>query len=184
MSRQLITHRDPNCTAGFSAVTGDRGIFDDKPLTQVELRCWSCLTRVTLDAVTSATEDPEYDDRDRPIPVPPQQQPRLAEGWGPLDLPASLPVEKVGNVYLHVEVAFDYCSRRDGHLRYLVTDAEGNVLGEVGWYLTARNALRYGWGTVEHVAGRGNGCLTPQQAARQLAKALEAYQPDAVAVSS
>jgi hypothetical protein len=167
-----LRHRDPACTAGFTAVLDAPGVFSGGPTTEVQIRCWSCNTCWSLSALTPHTNDPLYDEHDRPVEIDPGHKPYLSTNFLTLNhLAASHPVEKAGAVFLHPTHTMGWSV---GIYQYDVADKDGNVLGQVAQYLTLRNATRWAWGTPEtnQTAGSGRDCTSARQAAKQLAAAV------------
>lgn len=145
----VVQHKDPTCTGGFSAVL-EQPWFDGQRPTTVELRCWDCNTRITFTALTPESTDPEAE-----APAT-EHTPFLGTTErGLLDLPASVPAEQVGPVFLHVDRFLSY---REPYV-WLVADADGNVLGVVQRYVTGRGAIRFMAGL-----GIGEGTLTDAHA--------------------
>ncbi len=165
---QLLEHRDPKCTGGFSAIleTVPDYLEDKRRPTRLELRCWTCNTVWQMSAWTLATDDPETEGY-----VAPWEHTPGLHGWSSeLRMAASLPAVKVGRVVLQPEII--HSGWHGDPYEYLVTDAAGNVLGTVTRYHTQRGAVRYRWGTTQDVAGHGDGFATPQSAAKQVAAAV------------
>jgi hypothetical protein len=162
----LLQHRDPACTAGFSAVIEEvpDWLEDVRRPTHLELRCWACSTVWKVNAYTPATDDPETEDY-RP---PREHTPSLSHWSSDLRLPASLISEKHGPVMLHPESVLRGWG--GDPYEWLVTDLDGNVLGTVARYHTRRDAIRYRCGLLQQ-GTLSEGFKTPGAAARSLGEA-------------
>lgn len=177
-SLTAVAHRDPACTAGFTA-TLDATVasYDDwrdpKP-TRVHLRCWSCDTWVALEAghVSTDRDDDVEGDLRR---ARPEARPYLWDGsYGTSlrTLCAAVPPVKVGRVELHAEHRTGWRSLLDDDdvYEWLVTDHDGNVLGAVMRYRGQRGGTLYRCGIIE--GGQvGEGFATPTAAAKRVAQA-------------
>lgn len=165
---ELVPHRVPTCSAGFSAVLASRydGTWGDDRPSELELRCWTCGTVVRVRGFTYATDDPPDD-----TPAPAEHRPWLSlSGWRTTDdYPASVPPERVGRVVVHAE---QWLSRRDP-FAWLVADRDGNVLGSVNRYMSHGRTMddRYRWGSLADAAGHGEGFKTRDAAVRAVARA-------------
>lgn len=174
-----LRHNRPECDGGWSASV-DEDVWDVGSATRVMLLCWTCGARVDLKAMTPASDDPGgygYGSRgdlredwvaDR---IPDPHRPRLSESTsGTWSLPASVPPLRVSGVAVYVEQWFDY-GRADDAYQWIVTTPRGDYLGSVARYHTPRGAVRFRWGTVEDVAGHGEGETSLRSAARRIAAA-------------
>lgn len=104
-------------------------------LRQVTVLCWECGITWRLSATSAATDDPRYDQDDRPLPVPTEHRPRLSasfEGAGAHGLCAAVPPRAVAGLLVHLESRAGWDRDPwDDAVRCLVADREGNVLGSV-----------------------------------------------------
>lgn len=174
---RLLAHRDPSCSAGFSvlldASLGSGETWDDLRPTRVHVRCWTCDTLHVLNAAAPTTDrEEEYEgDLSR---IPREQRPYVWGGDYPATLrtlAAALPAQRLGRVQLHAErrTGFGSLLGDDDVYEWLVTDADGNVLGAVMRYRGGRGGVLFRCGLL----GQGQlaeGFRSPAAAAKRVAQ--------------
>lgn len=164
------------CTAGWTALvdqSGPAGVNHREPTT-VTLLCWACGHVVVYTAVTDTSEESTTG-------VPAAHRPflRRRRSWTGR-FPAAIEPERIPGrpgYYLHAERALGVFDGPRDIFAWLVTDAAGNVLGEVWHYLGPQRGDVFRWGTPD-IAGAlasGQGYHRRAAAAKDL---LAAVLPD------